>query len=95
MYAIRSYYDRLVIRDTEWLVKSARNIENNNWILDVVGLSEVVRDKESQFVTKFEKDRNNFVQHTLYEVIRGLNSFTDDFMEDGREQGQNQERESF
>ncbi len=25
----------------------------------------------------------------------GLNSFTDDFMEDGREQGQNQERESF
>ncbi|MBN2619085.1 MAG: AbrB/MazE/SpoVT family DNA-binding domain-containing protein [Spirochaetales bacterium] len=27
--------------------------------------------------------------------MRGLNSFTDDFMEDGREQGQNQERESF
>lgn len=48
--------NRLVIRDAEWLVKRARNLENNNWILDVVGLSEVVRDMESQFVTKFEKD---------------------------------------
>ncbi len=27
--------------------------------------------------------------------MHGLNSFTDDFMEDGREQGANQERESF
>ena len=27
--------------------------------------------------------------------IHGLNSFTDDFMEYGREQGPNQERESF
>lgn len=27
--------------------------------------------------------------------MHGLNSFTDDFMEDGREQGPNQEREEF
>jgi antitoxin VapB len=27
--------------------------------------------------------------------LHGLNSFTDDFMEDGREQGIDQERESF
>lgn len=48
--------NRVVIRDAEWLVKSVFYTEHQDCILDVVGLSELVKDKECKFVVGFEKE---------------------------------------
>ena len=47
--------NRVVIRDAEWLVKTVAYTSKNDCVLDVVGLSELVKDKESKFVVSLEK----------------------------------------
>ena len=66
MYAIRSYYEQKIAQDIF--------IANKNLIEEcdiVVANLNSFRGKESDSGTV----RNNFVQHTLYEVIRLANSF--------------------
>ena len=47
--------NRVVIRDAEWIVRNVTNTHNNYTILDVVGLSEIVKDRDSKFVVQLEK----------------------------------------
>lgn len=46
--------NRVVIRDAEWLVKKVSYTSKQDCVLEVVGLSELVKDKESKFVVGFE-----------------------------------------
>lgn len=48
--------NRVVIRDAEWLVKKVSYTSKQDCILDVVGLSELVKDKESKFVVGLEHE---------------------------------------
>ncbi len=46
---------RLLIRDEEWLVKSALPVNTGGTAVRVVGLSELVRNQEAIFLTKLDK----------------------------------------
>jgi superfamily II DNA or RNA helicase len=46
---------RLLIRDEEWLVKSALPVNTGGTAVRVVGLSELVRNQEAVFLTKLDK----------------------------------------
>ncbi len=89
------YTRRYILLLKEYIMQTAKVFKNGN--------SQAVRlPKEYQF-----KGEDVFIQKHGDAVIlipkdkvwetflNGLNSFSDDFMEDGREQGDNQERESF
>jgi len=45
---------RVLIRDAEWIVKRTDRASAGGWSLQVVGVSELVRDKEARFVTAIE-----------------------------------------
>ena len=88
-------YTKVYTLGKEWIMQTAKLFLN--------GRSQAVRlPKDYQF-----KGEDVFIQKHGDAVIlmphdkawgtflHGLNSFTDDFMEDGRDQGLNQERESF
>lgn len=47
---------RVLIRDAEWLVRSVDRSSERGHALSVVGLSELVRDKEAVFLTHLERD---------------------------------------
>jgi hypothetical protein len=49
---------RVLIRDTEWLVRRVDRGSDDGKILTCVGLSELVRDKEAVFLTKVEELRS-------------------------------------
>ncbi|MHC4758146.1 MAG: SNF2-related protein [Planctomycetota bacterium] len=46
---------RVVVRDTEWIVRRVDNTSTGGQALNVVGVSELVKDKESIFLTEIEK----------------------------------------
>lgn len=46
---------RLLVRDEEWLVKSALPVNTGGTAVRVVGLSELVRNQEAVFLTKLDK----------------------------------------
>lgn len=47
---------RILARDCEWVVRSVDPVKGGGHALTVVGLSEIVRDKEAIFLTDLEKD---------------------------------------
>lgn len=47
---------RVTIRDAEWLVKRVDRTSSGDQVLDVVGLSELVKDKEARFLRELEED---------------------------------------
>ena len=47
---------RVVIRDAEWLVRRLDRTSTGGQSLSVVGLSELVKDKEAIFLTEIEED---------------------------------------
>jgi len=47
---------RVRIRDAEWLVKRTDRTSDDGQVLDVVGLSELVEDKEARFLRELEED---------------------------------------
>ena len=47
---------RVVIRDCEWLVRRVDRTSTGGYALRVIGLSELVRDKEAIFLTEAEKE---------------------------------------
>jgi superfamily II DNA or RNA helicase len=48
--------NRVVIRDAEWLVKNVVYTADRACVLDAVGLSELVKDKQSKFIVGLEKE---------------------------------------
>lgn len=48
---------RLLIRDEEWLVKSALPVNTGGTAVRVVGLSELVRNQEAIFLTRAGQNR--------------------------------------
>ncbi len=46
---------RIVVRDAEWIVRSVNRSSDGGQALSVVGISEIVRDKEAIFLTALEK----------------------------------------
>ncbi len=48
--------NRVVIRDAEWIIRNVTNTHNRYTILDVVGLSEIVKDRDSRFVVQLEQE---------------------------------------
>lgn len=46
---------RIVVRDAEWLVRRVDSTSTGGYALGVVGISELVKDKESIFLTELEK----------------------------------------
>jgi SNF2 family DNA or RNA helicase len=46
---------RVVVRDAEWLIRRVDRTSNGEQALSVVGISELVRDKEAIFLTDLEK----------------------------------------
>ncbi|MDZ7697622.1 MAG: DEAD/DEAH box helicase [Deltaproteobacteria bacterium] len=46
---------RIVVRDAEWLVRRVDRTSTGGQALSVVGISELVRDKEAVFLTEIEK----------------------------------------
>jgi ERCC4-related helicase len=46
---------RILIRDAEWLVRRVDRTSTGNQVLSVVGLSEMVRNKEASFLAELEK----------------------------------------
>jgi SNF2 family DNA or RNA helicase len=46
---------RVLIRDAEWLVRSVEPTKNDSWALHVVGVSELVRNREAVFIANAEK----------------------------------------
>ena len=48
--------NRVVVRDAEWLVTGTRSVRNGHQILECVGLSEIVKDDQSIFLTELEED---------------------------------------
>lgn len=47
---------RVRIRDAEWLIQRVDRTSNGDQVLDVVGLSELVKDKEARFLRQLEED---------------------------------------
>lgn len=47
---------RIELRDAEWLVRRVDKTETGGFSLNVVGLSEIVRDREAAFLTDAERD---------------------------------------
>jgi len=47
---------RVRIRSAEWLVKRVDRTSSGDQVLDVVGLSELVKDKEARFLRELEED---------------------------------------
>ena len=47
---------RIAIRDAEWLVRKTEQSSRSGTVVHVVGLSNLVRDKEAIFIEKFEDD---------------------------------------
>jgi ERCC4-related helicase len=47
---------RVRIRDAEWLVQRVDRTSSGDQVLDVVGLSELVKDKEARFLRELEED---------------------------------------
>lgn len=45
---------RIVVRDAEWMVRKADNAQGGGILLSCVGISELVRDKEAQFLDILE-----------------------------------------
>lgn len=45
---------RIVVRDAEWMVRKADNAQGGGVLLSCVGISELVRDKEAQFLDTLE-----------------------------------------
>ena len=45
---------RVTIRDAEWLVKRVDRTSSGDQVLDVVGLSELVKDKDARFLRELE-----------------------------------------
>ena len=48
--------NRVVVRDAEWLVKKVAFTQKHDCLLDIVGLSELVKGKESKFVVRLENE---------------------------------------
>ena len=46
---------RIVVRDAEWLVRRVDRTSSGGQALGVVGISELVRDKEAIFLTEIEQ----------------------------------------
>jgi SNF2 family DNA or RNA helicase len=46
---------RIVIRDAEWLIRRADRTSTGGQALNVIGISELVKDKEAIFLTEIEK----------------------------------------
>ena len=46
---------RIVVRDAQWLVRKVERTQGGGHTLFCIGLSEIVRDKEAQFLTRAEK----------------------------------------
>ena len=46
---------RIVIRDAEWLVRKVDRTSTGGQALSVVGISEIVKDKEAIFLDEIEK----------------------------------------
>lgn len=47
---------RVVIRDAEWLVRRVDSTATGGKLLTVVGITELVKDKESIFLDEIEQD---------------------------------------
>jgi len=47
---------RVTIRDAEWLVKRVDRTSSGDQVLDVIGLSELVKDKEARFLHGLEEE---------------------------------------
>ncbi len=47
---------RVVVRDAEWLVRSVDRTVTGGQRLNVIGISELVRDKEAVFLTEIDAD---------------------------------------
>ena len=47
---------RIVVRDAEWLVRRVDRTSTGGQALTVVGISELVRDKEAMFLTEIDKN---------------------------------------
>ena len=47
---------RVVIRDAEWLVRKVDRTSTGGWALSVVGITELVKDKEAIFLDEIDKD---------------------------------------
>ena len=47
---------RIAVRDAEWLVRKTEMSARSGRVIHVVGLSNIVRDKESIFIEKFEDE---------------------------------------
>ena len=43
---------RIIVRDAQWLVRKVERTQGNGHIVHAIGLSELVRDKEAQFLTR-------------------------------------------
>ncbi len=46
---------RIIVRDAQWLVRKVERTQGNGHLIYAVGLSELVRDKEAQFLTRAEQ----------------------------------------
>lgn len=46
---------RVIIRDEEWLIKTAEPVSTKGYCLDVIGISPYVKDKEARFLTDLEE----------------------------------------
>lgn len=46
---------RVVIRDAQWLVRKVERTQGKGHIIHVIGLSDIVRNKEAQFLTNLEQ----------------------------------------
>jgi hypothetical protein len=53
---------RVVVRDAEWLVRRVDRTSTGGNALSVVGISELVRDKEAVFLTEIENDLGNNIE---------------------------------
>lgn len=46
---------RVVIRDAQWLVRKVERTQGKGHVIHVIGLSDIVRNKEAQFLTSLEQ----------------------------------------
>ncbi len=46
---------RIVVRDAQWLVRKVERTRNSGFLIHCTGLSDIVRDKEMQFLSSAEK----------------------------------------
>ena len=47
---------RIVVRDAEWLVRKVNNTSSGGHALTVIGISELVKNKESIFLDEIDKN---------------------------------------